>query len=84
MEKRKMLSFDVIGQLTIKALASVFLFFCAGMLIKGIVMREETIKGAVVMAVFAALFLAGGVVGILRAVRQYRSYRRENPRKRDY
>lgn len=84
MEKRKMLSFDVIGQLTLRALASVFLLFCAGMLIRGILLREEAVKSAVIMAVFAALFLAGGVVGILWAIRQYHSYRRENPKKKDY
>lgn len=84
MEKRKMLSFDVIGQLTLRTLASIFLLFCAGMLIRGVLLREETVKSAVIMAVFAALFLAGGVVGILWVVRQYHSYRQENPKKKDY
>ena len=84
MEKRKMLSFDVIGQLTVKALASVFLFFCAGMIIKGVLEHGETATGEAIMIAFALLFVVGGIVGICRVIRKYRDYRRDNPQERNY
>ena len=70
-----MLTFSVPAQILIETVASGFLLACAAILADGVLDGSQTPTGTGILAFFAVLFAVGGILGLLKCVRKYRTYR---------
>lgn len=72
MEKRRMMTFNVEGRLVVELLASLALLFFAYRCGCGVFDGSQTQTGTYGLAVFALLFAAGGIGGLIRTLVRYK------------
>lgn len=80
LKKRKMLTFSISAQVWIESIASAFLLFGAYKLFGGAFDGTQTRMGSRILLVYAVVFLAGGIVGLIRSYFKYKKHKQEGER----
>ena len=70
-----MLTFSIRTQIVIETIASIFLLFCAGYMMRGVLEGQPTKTGVYILLAFSIIFGVGGIAGLLKCIKKYRKYK---------